>query len=74
MPERPSCACHDMPMWRNGHGQFTCSVKESARNAERIRVGSDGVFVGRAHKFRTSKQNVKSFITRTREEHDAQNR
>lgn len=70
--ERPACACHGEPMWRGGKSGWVCRVKEGARNAERIRVGADAVFVGRSHKFGTSKENVKRFIARTREEHLAQ--
>lgn len=49
-------------MWRRGEGRWGCRVKERARNAERIRVGVDVVFVGRAHQFRATKTQVKDFI------------
>lgn len=69
--ERPTCACHGQPMWRNGScrgvRRWVCRIKEGARNAERIRVGP-GIFVGRSHQFNASKQDVKDFISRTRKE------
>ena len=72
MSERPLCACHGEPMWRNGSDRrgrrWVCRVKEGARNAERIRVSGDSIFVGRSHQFNASKQDVKSFISRTRKE------
>lgn len=70
MNDRPRCDCHDEPMWGNGVGRFRCSVKERARNAERIRVGADGTFVGRSHQFRATKQQVKDFINGLRRNAD----
>lgn len=61
-------------MWRDGHRpdgsqSWRCRVKETARNAGRIRVGGDGgTFVGRAHQFGASKQDVKRFIDTLRKE------
>ena len=59
-------------MWKagskNGKPQWTCRVKESARNEQRIRVGDGkyGGFVGRAHQFGATKTQVKDFISNLR--------
>jgi hypothetical protein len=60
-------------MWRAGSGRgkpkFVCRVKEAARNEERIRV-NDCTFVGRAHQFGATKQQVKDFINNLRRNAD----
>ena len=63
-------------MWKagscRGRQQWRCRVKEGARNEQRIRVGDGkyGGFVGRAHQFNATKQQVKDFINNLRRNAD----